>query len=296
MSETIKPFRGIPEGVSVSHCSHRIAGSAGRPVLLDVHLPREARAPLPVIIFCHGFKGFKDWGSFNCMAAWFAARGFCFVKFNFSHNGTTPEAPEEFTDLESFAANTFSREMDDVGAVIDFVLEQPFADAGRICLMGHSRGGAIAILKAAEDKRVDRLVTWAAVNDFDKSWNHALVDKWKKTGRIEVVNSRTAQLMPLNYSLYADYRAHLDRLYVPSAVVRLAVPFLIVHGRDDQTVCVRRAYEMNDWNKDCTKLYIVEGADHVFGARHPWLDGKLPDHTLEALHATHNFLLNPNRW
>lgn len=281
----------------MSHCSYQIQGSEGKPILLDVHIPEKTGRPCPVIIFCHGFKGFKDWGTFNCIAAWFARQGFCFVKFNFSHNGTTPAAPEEFTDLESFAANTFSRELNDLGAVIDFVLGGSFPsavhpDPGRIFLIGHSRGGAIAILKAAEDKRISRLVTWAAVNDFDKSWNHRLLENWKKKGQIEVVNSRTSQLMPLDYGLYEDYQAHLDRLYVPSAVVRLSIPFLVIHGRNDETVCVRSAYELNDWNKDCTQLYIVEGANHVFGGRHPWNVGKLPPHTEEALLRTLNFLLN----
>jgi dienelactone hydrolase len=275
---------------------YEIEGSDGKPILLDVHAPEEMPARYPVIIFSHGFKGFKDWGTFNQIAAWFAARGFCFVKFNFSHNGTSPDYPEEFVDLASFAANTFSKEMDDLGRVIDFIWENPLGnsipDRSRLFLTGHSRGGGIAILKAAEDKRVRKLVTWAAVNDFGKSWNPKYTEQWKKNGKIEVLNSRTGQKMPLNYSLYEDYQRHLDRLYIPAAVVKLNIPFLIIHGRNDETICVRAAYEMNDWNKDCTELYIVEGANHVFGAKHPWDLAQLPEYEQEVLHKTLNFLLN----
>ncbi|HEX5554066.1 MAG TPA: prolyl oligopeptidase family serine peptidase [Chitinophagaceae bacterium] len=282
----------------MTDCHYEIKGSDDKPILVDVHLPQHVSGTYPVIIFSHGFKGFKDWGTFNQLAGWFACKGFCFVKFNFSHNGTTPGNPEEFTDLCSFAANTLSKEMDDLGKVIDFVLGKEFSEKGaapdenRVYLMGHSRGGGIAILKAAEDKRVKKLVTWAAVNDFDKSWTGKLAEKWAKEGKIEVLNSRTGQRMPLNYSLYEDYQAHLDRLYIPAAVMKLKIPFLIVHGRADETVCVRAAYEMNDWNKDCTELYIVEDANHVFGARHPWNSGQFPTHTRDALHKTLNFLLN----
>ena len=39
----------------------------------------------PVILFNHGFKGFKDWGPFNLMASKFAEAGFVFIKMNFSY-------------------------------------------------------------------------------------------------------------------------------------------------------------------------------------------------------------------
>ncbi len=40
-----------------------------------------------VILFIHGFKGFKDWGAHNLVAEFFASRGYRFLKFNLSHSG-----------------------------------------------------------------------------------------------------------------------------------------------------------------------------------------------------------------
>src|SRR6201996_6695081 len=74
----------------------------------------------PIVIFAHGFKGFKDWGSHNLMAHFFAENGFKFLKFNFSHNGTTAAKPTDFTDLIAFGDNTFTIELDDLKAAIDF--------------------------------------------------------------------------------------------------------------------------------------------------------------------------------
>lgn len=276
---------------------YEIRGSENKPIGMDIHIPGKSADKVPFIIFSHGFKGFKDWGTFNRIAEWFAEKGFGFIKFNFSHNGVTQASPLEFVDLEAFAQNTFSREMEDLGSVIDFVLSDKFIsehnlDSDKLFLVGHSRGGSISILKAAEDKRVKKLVTWGAVNDLGKSWTSDFVKKWKKAGQIEVLNSRTGQQMPLNYSLYEDYQKHLDKLYIQSAVIKINIPFLIIHGRNDETVPVSAAYEMNDWNKDCTEIYIVEGANHVFGAKHPWDSERLPDHTEEVMHKTLNFLLN----
>ena len=88
-------------------------GSANRKFLLDVFYLQNGEKK-PVVIFCHGFKGFKDWGHFNLVGERFAEEGCVFVKFNFSHNGTTPEDPLNFTDLKAFGNNNFSKELEDL--------------------------------------------------------------------------------------------------------------------------------------------------------------------------------------
>ena len=61
-----------------------------RSFLLDIAWVPDQK-PKPVVVFFHGFKGLKDWGPWHLMADFFAERGYVFVKFNFSHNGTTLE-------------------------------------------------------------------------------------------------------------------------------------------------------------------------------------------------------------
>ena len=78
-----------------------------KPILLDIYYTGKKKEK-PVVIFCHGYKGFKDWGAWHLVAEAFAETGFCFVKFNFSHNGGTVENPIDFPDLEAFANNNFS--------------------------------------------------------------------------------------------------------------------------------------------------------------------------------------------
>lgn len=82
-----------------------------RKFMADARFKNDGKSK-PVIVFNHGFKGFKDWGPFNIIADKFAEAGFIFVKMNFSHNGITPDKPNDFTDLEAFANNNFCIELD----------------------------------------------------------------------------------------------------------------------------------------------------------------------------------------
>jgi dienelactone hydrolase len=151
-----------------------LSGSAGKPMATDIFFDEQS-GKRPVVIYAHGFNGFKDWGGFDLIAAQFAAAGFTFVKFNFSHNGATPERPEDFSDLDAYAENNYSRELDDLAAVIDWVAstDNPYAaviDNQYIGLLGHSMGGGISIIKAAEDSRVKALVTWASISECKTPW------------------------------------------------------------------------------------------------------------------------------
>ncbi|HEX9827331.1 MAG TPA: hypothetical protein VGA80_12080 [Flavobacteriaceae bacterium] len=44
-----------------------IGGQHQKPILLDVCYFNNS-IPKPIIVFCHGYKGFKDWGAWNLMA------------------------------------------------------------------------------------------------------------------------------------------------------------------------------------------------------------------------------------
>ena len=76
-----------------------ILGFDNRPMLCDLYLPVNKDAT--VVIFSHGFKGFKDWGAFNEIAFYFQQEGIAFLKFNYSHNGTTVEDPLKFFRFRS---------------------------------------------------------------------------------------------------------------------------------------------------------------------------------------------------
>ncbi|MBC2843978.1 alpha/beta hydrolase family protein [Winogradskyella flava] len=244
-----------------------------KPILIDAFYS-ETLSDQPIIIFCHGYKGFKDWGAWNLMAKSLASSGFCVIKFNFSHNGGTVENPIDFPDLEAFGNNNYTKELDDLNDVLDWTqkkfLNHTLVDSSKICLVGHSRGGGIVILKASEDNRVTKLVTLASVSDFGRrTATIGDLEEWKATGVKFVLNGRTKQQMPHYYQFYENFMSNKERLDIASATERIQIPMLIIHGDNDTSVSIKEAEELHQWNPD-SQLKIIKNADHVFNTRHPW--------------------------
>jgi len=245
---------------------------------------REDGTIKPSVVFCHGFKGFKDWGPFPEWGRRLAQSGFVAVHLNFSHNGVSPDAPTEFTELDKFADNTYTRELDDVAAVLDALVDgdlgtQAPVDPERMGLMGHSRGGGTAILTAAEDDRVKALATWSSVSTFLGRFTEAQISDWTTKGYTEIVNSRTGQTMRLNRILYDDAREHRERLDVRQAAADVDVPWLVVHASDDEAVDVSAGRTLASLN-DKARLSLADGG-HTFGGAHPQ-DGNVPE-SLQAV-------------
>lgn len=268
-----------------------LTGSANKIIQGDITWD-ENNPTLPLVIFVHGFKGFKDWGTHNMVAQYFAKNGFRFLKFNFSHNGTLEDNPNEVTDMETFASNTVSKELYDLDHVITFACDKEnFSGSNQVSLLGHSRGGGLSIIQASHDPRVNKLVTWGAVSDFKSLWKPEQVTEWRKKGVIHVENARTREQMPVNIDLLDDLEQNEEILDIEAAARRLNIPWLILHGEADVNVSPSVAKKLNEIQLNA-RLQILEGADHVFGARHPYDETTLPKHLLMACEATITFLRN----
>lgn len=273
----------------------QLTGAGGRPFLLDVYFEMDGRAK-PVVLFAHGFKGFKDWGIWHLAAREFAANGFVFIKFNFSHNGTTLAQPQDFADLEAFGRNNYSKELADLEVVMQWLHsgrnELPAKEASleHIYLIGHSRGGATCAIKAALDSRVKGLVTWAAVSSLAYAWqDKKLMEDWERRGVYHVINGRTGQHMPIYYQMYRDFMAQREAFDVEQAIRNLGKPLMIIHGSDDPSVPVEAARQLHGWNAGSV-LHLIEGGNHVFGGSHPYEGKKLPEHAQELVVASIGFL------
>ena len=253
-----------------------------------VDLPDSPAGERPVVVICHGFKGFMEWGFFPHLATLLADRGFVTVRFNLSGSGMSPGG-ELVDDPDAFRANTHSREVEDLVAILEAtgeLIAPGRVDRSRIGLFGHSRGGGNAVLAAARSSRPDSvraLVTWAAVSTFDR-YSPEQKEAWRQNGEHPVVNARTGQQLALGLGLLEDIEAHGAELDILAAAKTLQTPWLIVHGEDDEGVPVAEADRLAWEAAGPSKLVKIPGANHTFGSRHPFA-GPTP-HLTQALNET----------
>lgn len=272
-----------------------LIGASNRPFLIDVYFESNETAK-PVVLFTHGFKGFKDWGHWSEIAAAFVAEGFVFVAANLSHNGTTIDAPLDFNDLEAFGENNYSKELFDQGVILDWLsgtdceIPKGEFDPERISLIGHSRGGALSIIKASEDNRVKVLITWASVNRLDYAWlDQKQIADWEERGVYYIFNGRTGQEMPLYFQIYRDFKDNKNRFDTRMALAELEIPVLFVHGAADSGIPPQQARELHEW-KAGSELKLIDEADHVFNGRHPFTGAELPKASKELVTVSTTFL------
>lgn len=266
-----------------------LIGSATKPIVGDITC-HSTNHTGPVVLFVHGFKGFKDWGAHHLIARHFAQHGFRFVKFNLSHSGVTEAQPTDVTDLDAFANNTFSKELADVDLTINYILAH--LGVNSVYLIGHSRGGGLSLITAANNSHIQGLATWSSIADFSSLWKKEQEANWRKDGKIEVINARTKEKMPLNVCLLNDFEANNKELNILEHAKKINVPWLIVQGDDDVNVPFEVAEKLANANPT-SRLAKIEGANHVYGASHPFKGETLPPQLLKICEKT-IFFFNKN--
>ncbi len=237
-----------------------------RPLIIrgEIRLPEN---PKCAVVICHGFKGFAHFSFFPYVAEKLAEAGFRAITFDFSGSGVG-EDRENFTNPDAFTHNTYHQELDDLEAVVAEARVHDWIDDG-YGLFGHSRGGGVAILHAQRDSQVKTLVTWAAISSTNR-WDHDVVTKWRETGFTDIVNARTKQTIPLSLDILHEVEHYGETLLnIPYAASRIKVPWLILHGAQDETVPASEAEKLGRLSDTVSTLRIVEGTDHSLGGKHP---------------------------
>src|SRR4051794_30750052 len=164
---------------------HTLPGALGE-ILVDVRAGGRKTAR-PAVVIVHGFKGFKDWGMFPPLADRLAQAGFTAVSLNLSGSGVDDRGG--FTLPQRFGPNTLSAELADLATALDALTAGKLGTAPptALGLLGHSRGGGVAVLQTARDPRVRALVTWAAISTVER-WPLSDRDQWRAAGKLDVVN------------------------------------------------------------------------------------------------------------
>jgi len=247
--------------IAVNLVSFELFNTSGEPIRGDMRF-QSGRVARPAVVICHSFMAFKNWGWFPYVAERLAQAGFVSVSFNFSRSGVN-EPPDRITDFDAFASNTISHELEDLEVVLKAIVRGEIGkyliDPGRIALLGHSRGAAIALLAAAGSENVSVLVSWSSVATFDR-WTEHQKTQWRKAGFLPL--SKDSAISPL----LNDIEGNRGTLDLVGAAARVRVPWLIVHGSEDLIVRFSEAEQLfaaSDQSK--TTLIPLKKVGHLYG-------------------------------
>ena len=260
-------------------------GSKNRKSLVDLSIPKKNNGKL--IVFIHGYMGYKDWGCWNLVENYFNTLGYSFCKFNMSHNGGTKENGIDFPDTKAFEKNCYSYEIADLESVFHWI-DQQEKTFKSIHLMGHSRGGAIALLTANID-RVDSIITCASICDIESRFpNGNKLEEWKINKIRFIKNGRTKQKLGHAFTQYEDFVLNKEKLNIKNACEKIKKPVLVFHGEEDKSVNIKEGKKIAKWLN--TSLNIIEKTEHTFGSSQPWNHDYLPKPLEELCYKSHLFL------
>lgn len=194
-----------------------------------------------IVVIGHGVTGNKDRPTLIALAEGLAAAGISALRFSFSGNG---ESAGAFTD------STITKEVADLGSIIDAL------SGYNVCYVGHSMGGAVGVLRAADDERIQLLVSLAGMV-------HTKAFAEREFGEVPP----DAGFMwdepdcPLSQA-YMDDMATIDS--VAKQASQFAVPWLLVHGTADDIVPIQDSHDILQHANEPTELLELPCVDHVF--------------------------------
>ena len=208
---------------------------------LDYAFHEGERGAKNIVVLGHGVTGNKDRPFIVALAEGLAAVGIPALRFSFSGNGASEGR---------FIDSTIFKEVDDLCVVLDRLKDYA------ICYVGHSMGGAVGVLRASEDSRIQLLVSLAGMVHTKAFAQREFGDVTPDEGFMWDEPD-----CPLS-------QAYMDDLTQINTVVdrapQITVPWLLVHGDEDDVVPIEDSHDILERVDGQTQLITLEGASHVF--------------------------------
>jgi pimeloyl-ACP methyl ester carboxylesterase len=198
-----------------------------------------------LVVIGHGVTGNKDRPFVVALGEALAKAGIPAIRISFAGNGASGG---KFTDC------TISKEVEDLGAVFDALKDRD------LVYVGHSMGGAVGVLRTARDSRVKALVSLAGMV-------HTKAFAEREFGMVKPGAGFMwdDQNCPLSQK-YMDDMAQIGSVLGEAPKVR--VPWLLVHGTEDDVVPIQESREIFAKANLPAELVEIKGANHVFAGEY----------------------------
>jgi uncharacterized protein len=222
-------------------------------------------APKPnwLVVLGHGVTGDKTRPIIADTATALNAAGFSTLAVSYAGNG---DSEGDFRDC------TITKEVADLGSILDAVAAT--GTYSKIAYIGHSMGAAVGVLRAAQDARINALISLAGMVDTKAFAETEFGDVTPDQGLMWDDDD-----CPLSRTFMTDLTATVGS--VATAAAQITVPWLLVHGTADDVVLPRDTESVQLIKQSYADYEFVDGADHGFNE---------PAHKTAATTAVTNWL------
>ncbi len=276
-----------------------IPGYSDQLIYGSTHLPPEGIPPRGVLLMCHGFKGYKDYGFLPCLAEAASQDGWIAHRFNFSHSGMTHETTR-FERAELFEQDTWGKQIQDLRSVASAARNGQLPGEAATLPMawfGHSRGGVTVLLAAWRssgwgDGEKPAGIVLAAAPHSAYCLGEDQARRLRSRGSIESPSTRTGQVLRIGKGWLEELETQPADFDTAAAIRALDCPVMIIHGERDQTVPASAAKTLSAGLKEGDDaVRMIPDASHTFNAPNPLpLDVEPPAQTQALVLHVRDFL------
>lgn len=228
-----------------------VTNKKGLNIASVLHRPAN-KGKFPAVILLHGFTGYKEEMHIETLAKDLAENGFAAIRFDCSGFGQSGGTVEN--DFR------FSNYLSDTESIYQYLISKEFVDKDRLGIWGHSMGGMLAVIFAANHPEIKAVVClsaptvmWGAPSIKQK------IEKWRRSGWSEKVmfDGKTVRIP---YAFLEDAKNYNVLDYVS----KLYVPLLVVLGTADINVLPSDTKEIFEKANEPKKILEVKGMDHYY--------------------------------
>lgn len=230
----------------------------------------------PWVLIAPGYSASVGTGFWVEVAQRIVDRGYGVVGCQFSGSGFGDDLLT-VSELDAFARNTYGKDLEDLAEAAAWARSQAGFDSGRSVVFGHSRGGGMSVVHAAEDRRHSGVVTWNGIDSILRFTPERL-QRWRDERQIEVMHWGARRRVALGREVLADAERHRERYEPLAAAARCAAPLLVVQGEADEAVTPDCGRRLVGAAGERGTFHLVPGGDHAFGMR----TRRVPETTTEA--------------
>jgi alpha-beta hydrolase superfamily lysophospholipase len=220
-----------------------------------------AGGPAPCVVFFDGLDITKELQYLRGVAE-FSRRGIACLIVDGPGNGESSRFRGQYLRYDYDVAGT---------AALDFLAGRPEIDPQRVAVMGISLGGYFAPRCAAKDQRFAACVAWGAIWDYHQRWSDRIAAGFNVPLSVageHIAWALGAESPQAALELLRDWR-------LQGVAKDIRVPFLILHGEDDQQVPLHEAQALLDEASSTDKTLKIYPKGEP-GAQHCQVDGLVP--------------------